>query len=68
MTFLYILLFFFQGVVVVEEIRRLKSKLLLESTTKEELVETLDKLGQKIPPRHVMLDTKIGNTSSFYME
>lgn len=49
-----------QGVVVVEEVRRLKSKLVLESSTNEELVETLNKLGLKIPPRHVMLDTKIG--------
>ncbi|OPL07250.1 hypothetical protein AM593_03838, partial [Mytilus galloprovincialis] len=49
-----------QGVVVVEEIRRLKSKLQLESTSKEEMVDSLNKLGQKIPPRHVMLDTKIG--------
>lgn len=49
-----------QGVVVIEEIRRLKSKLQLETTTKEEMIESLNKLGQKIPPKHVMLDTKIG--------
>ena len=52
--------FILQGVVVIEEIKRLKSKLQLETTSTEEMVECLNKLGQKIPPRHVMLDTKIG--------
>lgn len=45
---------------MIEEIKRLKSKLQLETTSTEEMVECLNKLGQKIPPRHVMLDTKIG--------
>lgn len=49
-----------QGVVVVEEILRLKSKLQLESTTTEELVSSLNELGKKIPSREVLLETKIG--------
>ncbi|XP_069126127.1 transcription elongation factor A N-terminal and central domain-containing protein 2-like [Argopecten irradians] len=49
-----------KGVVVIEEIRRLQAKLRLSSTTPDEMVECLQELGKKIPPRNVMKDTKIG--------
>ncbi|KAL5016795.1 hypothetical protein ScPMuIL_006384 [Solemya velum] len=49
-----------KGVVVVEEILRLKSKLQLESSTTEELVSSLRELGKKVPPSNVLIETKIG--------
>ncbi|XP_046563981.1 transcription elongation factor A N-terminal and central domain-containing protein 2-like [Haliotis rubra] len=49
-----------QGVVVIEDIQRLKNKLKLENQAKDVLVDCLKELGKKIPPRHVMLSTKIG--------
>lgn len=57
-----------KGVVVIEEIHRLKSKLLLKSSTKEEVIDSLQKLGQKIPPRKIMLDTKIGKIVNKFRE
>ncbi|KAK3094986.1 hypothetical protein FSP39_008772 [Pinctada imbricata] len=49
-----------QGVVVVEEIWRAKAKLKLSTTTPDQMVECLEKLGKKVPSRKVMLETKIG--------
>ncbi|XP_059178397.1 transcription elongation factor A N-terminal and central domain-containing protein 2-like isoform X2 [Physella acuta] len=53
-----------QRVVVVEDIERLKSKLQLPNQKKTVLLDSLKELGKKIPPRNVMVTTKIGRTVS----
>ncbi|XP_052814436.1 transcription elongation factor A N-terminal and central domain-containing protein 2-like [Mya arenaria] len=50
-----------KGVVVVDEVLRHKSRLRLETTSKQEKLTSLVELGKKIPPRHIMQSTKIGN-------
>lgn len=54
------ILYFLQGVVVVEEVLRLKCILKLEKERPEKLIGALEKLGQKIPSREVMKSSKIG--------
>ncbi|KAL3869422.1 hypothetical protein ACJMK2_042106 [Sinanodonta woodiana] len=51
-----------KGVVIVEDILRHKSILVLKTSSKEEILNSLRELGKKIPSRNVMLDTKIGRT------
>ncbi|BFY99687.1 hypothetical protein BsWGS_02727 [Bradybaena similaris] len=51
-----------KGVVVVEDIERLKSKLVLSSQSPSVLISSLQELGKKIPPRNVLESTKIGHT------
>ena len=58
---------FIQGVVVIEDVKRMKAKLLLKGTSNKDLVECLDELGRKIPPRNVMMETKIGITSLYIL-
>ncbi|WAR10874.1 TEAN2-like protein [Mya arenaria] len=48
-----------KGVVVVDEVLRHKSRLRLETTSKQEKLTSLVELGKKIPPRHIMQSTKI---------
>ena len=50
----------FQGVVVIDDILHHKSRLQLATASKSEKVESLNELCKKIPPRHVMISTKIG--------
>ena len=50
----------FQGVVVIDDILHHKSRLQLATASKSEKIESLNELGKKIPPRHVMMSTKIG--------
>jgi hypothetical protein len=52
--------FHFQGVVVIEDIKRLKSVLKLPSQSPETLLHALEEIDQKIPPRHIQQETKIG--------
>ncbi|KAH3749058.1 transcription elongation factor A N-terminal and central domain-containing protein 2-like [Dreissena polymorpha] len=49
-----------KGVVVIDDVLRHKSRLQLATSSKEEKLNSLEQLGKKIPPRHVMMDTKIG--------
>lgn len=49
-----------KGVVVVDDILLHKSRLQLSTSSKEEKLHSLMELGKKIPPRHVMMSTKIG--------
>ncbi|KAL4217166.1 Transcription elongation factor A N-terminal and central domain-containing protein 2 [Mactra antiquata] len=49
-----------KGVVVIEDILHHKSRLLLPTSSKEEKLDSLRELGKKVPPRHVLTDTKIG--------
>ncbi|KAK3748832.1 hypothetical protein RRG08_065339 [Elysia crispata] len=51
-----------KGVVVVEDIERLKCKLQLPGQSVDILITSLKDLGKKIPPRHILLSTKIGHT------
>ncbi|XP_048760558.1 transcription elongation factor A N-terminal and central domain-containing protein 2-like [Ostrea edulis] len=50
-----------KGVVVVEEIRRAKAILKQSTTTVDQMLECLSDLEKKIPPRKILLETKIGN-------
>ncbi len=50
----------FQGVVVVDDILRLKSILRDESQSAPNLLDALHKLGERVPPRNVLKSTKIG--------
>ena len=52
--------YLFQGVVVVDDILRHKSLLQLSTSSKQEKLKSLEVLGKKIPPRHIMMSTKIG--------
>ena len=52
---------YFKGVVVIDDILHHKSRLQLPTSSKQEKLDSLSQLGKKIPPRHVMLTTKIGN-------
>ncbi|XP_050402828.1 transcription elongation factor A N-terminal and central domain-containing protein 2 [Patella vulgata] len=49
-----------KGVVVIEDIERLKNKLKLKNQSKEIMIESIQELGRKQPPKHVLLSTKIG--------
>jgi len=46
--------------VVIEDILHHKSRLQLKTSSTEEKIDSLRELGKKIPPRHVMMETKIG--------
>ncbi|XP_060590772.1 transcription elongation factor A N-terminal and central domain-containing protein 2-like [Ruditapes philippinarum] len=50
-----------KGVVVVDDILHHKSRLQLATSSKEEKLHSLSELLKKIPPRHIMMSTKIGN-------
>ncbi|XP_053385355.1 transcription elongation factor A N-terminal and central domain-containing protein 2-like isoform X2 [Mercenaria mercenaria] len=49
-----------KGVVVVDDILHHKSRLQLSTSSKEEKLNSLNELGKKTPPRHIMMSTKIG--------
>ncbi|GFN95046.1 transcription elongation factor a n-terminal and central domain-containing protein 2 [Plakobranchus ocellatus] len=51
-----------KGVVVVEEIEYLKCKLQLPGQSVDILLTSLKELSKKVPPRHILLSTKIGHT------
>ncbi|CAH1796628.1 unnamed protein product [Owenia fusiformis] len=51
-----------QGVVIVEDLWRLKSVLRLEGQSDENLLQALTELDKKIPPRDLLQKTKIGHT------
>ena len=54
---------YFQGVIVIEDVLRYKATLKLKNQTKENLMEALESLSKKMPPRHILKSTKIGKTS-----
>ena len=45
---------------VVEDVQRLKSVLQVTDQKKENILEALETLQEKIPPRNVLQSTKIG--------
>jgi len=51
-----------RGVVVVEQIERLKALLECETQTKDEMIANLNKVRKKIPSREVLQKTRIGIT------
>ena len=53
-------IFYIQGVVVVEDVLRWKSILKVENQSKENILNALQELNKKIPPRSVLQSTKIG--------
>ncbi|ELU07490.1 hypothetical protein CAPTEDRAFT_4346 [Capitella teleta] len=51
-----------KGVVVIEDVQRLKAILRLPSQPTEVLLRALNEAREKIPPRHILQETKIGHT------
>lgn len=49
-------------VVVIEEIHAFKAKLKLPNQSPDILLQCLEELKKKIPPRHILLSTKIGHS------
>ncbi|ESP05313.1 hypothetical protein LOTGIDRAFT_227947 [Lottia gigantea] len=49
-----------KGVVVIEDIDRLKNKLKIENQTKDVMIDSIVELGKKNPSKEVLLSTKIG--------
>ena len=45
---------------MIDDILHHKSRLQLPTASKAEKIESLNELCKKIPPRHVMMSTKIG--------
>lgn len=49
------------GVVIIEDIKRLKATLKVSGQSPEVLLDSLKTLAEKVPPKHVLKSTKIGH-------
>ena len=53
---------------MIDDILHHKSRLQLATSSKQEKLDSLTELGKKIPPRHVMMSTKIGTCTVCHNE